>query len=143
SPRSSESGASGGTSDRIFATAASLKVTPEARVTGRVLLSSFGFAGGFVRGSVCGSVRWTGRVDRSPVAGRESPSSPSPRGRLASSATACAPRCSGGAIVVLPVPFLPIADRRLDRVFGEHRAVDLDRRQRELLDDHRVLDLLD
>src|SRR5437879_3861310 len=30
---------------------------------------------------------------------------------------------------------LEVFDRRLDRVFGEHRAVDLDRRQRELFRD--------
>src|SRR5918911_91381 len=37
---------------------------------------------------------------------------------------------------------LIILDRRLDRVFGEHRAVDLHRRERKLLGDLRVLDLL-
>src|SRR5581483_5845984 len=35
---------------------------------------------------------------------------------------------------------LPVLDRGLDAVLGEDRAVDLDRRQRQLLDDVRVLD---
>src|SRR5438552_4472113 len=38
---------------------------------------------------------------------------------------------------------LPVRDRRLDAVLGEHRAVDLDGRQGELLHDLRVLDLHD
>src|SRR5262245_5218330 len=36
---------------------------------------------------------------------------------------------------------LVVRDRGLDRVLGQHRAVDLDRWERELLDDLRVLDL--
>src|SRR5215467_8931240 len=40
-------------------------------------------------------------------------------------------------------PLLPVVgDRPLDRVLGEHRAVDLDRREVELVDDVDVLDLL-
>src|SRR5262249_11170741 len=35
---------------------------------------------------------------------------------------------------------LVVLDRRLDRVLGQHRAVDLHRRQCQLLDDLRVLD---
>src|SRR5688572_8581684 len=38
------------------------------------------------------------------------------------------------------VLFLVVLDRRLDRVLGEDRAVDLDRRQRQLLRDLGVLD---
>src|SRR5262249_47532717 len=36
---------------------------------------------------------------------------------------------------------LEVADRRLDRVLGQHRAVDLDGGQLQLVDDVRVLDL--
>jgi hypothetical protein len=42
------------------------------------------------------------------------------------------------SIVVL---LLVVVDRGPDRVLGEHRAVDLDRREGELLDDLGVLDL--
>src|SRR5262249_44737545 len=38
---------------------------------------------------------------------------------------------------------LPVGDRGLDAVLGEHRAVDLDGGEGELLDDLRVLDLHD
>src|SRR5262245_10362858 len=35
---------------------------------------------------------------------------------------------------------LVVRDRGLDRILGEHRAMDLDRGKRQLLDDLRVLD---
>ena len=41
----------------------------------------------------------------------------------------------------LTVLLLVVVDRGPDRVFGQDRAVDLDRRKRELLDDLGVLDL--
>src|SRR5438067_2358739 len=39
------------------------------------------------------------------------------------------------------VLLLPVADSRADSIFGQHRAVNLDRGQRKLADDVRVLDL--
>jgi hypothetical protein len=46
-------------------------------------------------------------------------------------------------VIVLDTVLVPvIVDRGLDRVLGEHRAVDLDRREAELLDDLGVADLL-
>src|SRR5919109_4985477 len=39
-----------------------------------------------------------------------------------------------------PLLLLPVGDGRLDGVLGQHRAVDLHRRERQLLRDLRVLD---
>src|SRR5947208_924559 len=43
--------------------------------------------------------------------------------------------------LMLLLLLLVVADGRLDGVLGEHRTVDLDRRQAQLLDDGRVLDV--
>src|SRR3954451_21105664 len=58
-------------------------------------------------------------------------------------------RCSSGVAVSVRRPVavslgalrLVVGDRTLDRILGQHRAVDLHGRQVELLDDLRVLDL--
>src|SRR3954449_3836702 len=46
----------------------------------------------------------------------------------------------GGLGLVAALARPPVADRGLDRVLGEHRTVDLHRRELQLLDDLAVLD---
>src|SRR5579875_234692 len=48
-------------------------------------------------------------------------------------------RLRSGRLAAL-VMLLPVADRGLDRVFGQHRAVNLDGRQIQLLHDDRIPD---
>src|SRR5262245_13346588 len=49
---------------------------------------------------------------------------------------------SGGRLALLVLAHAPVLHGCLDRVLGKNRAVDLDRRERQLLDDVGVLDLL-
>src|SRR2546428_2891782 len=49
--------------------------------------------------------------------------------------------CASTAAGVAHIPLLlPVVDRRPDGIFRQHRAVNLHRRKRQLLDDVRVLD---
>src|SRR5438270_10149557 len=62
--------------------------------------------------------------------------------RRATGAAASIPTCSiVSALKLRALLLLVVRDRRLDRVLRQHRAMDLDRWQVELLGDLRVLEL--